>query len=405
MRQLPPCVLLALTLAIVPGLQEAGAQTGVESNIRPREVRARRVPSERDEQEALFNYYFRERKLKYETRLAELKTTASVPGWRIPYSGAIYPEAAGGLSNVGDRGRRRRPRGTPGGNSPLSLYDRAFNNGEDLANSYEARRLLGGDRAIFPALRMRRNSEGWEGYCSGLTAATIRHPEPVKPVDAGRVGGTAGVVFQPADIKALLSCIYNRTTDDSFLYLAPPSARDGGPNMGTFHLALTNYIGRAGQPVGIDRTKGSAPWNNPIYAYEVTSITDAGEAEHVRYKEVKTTVTYSFYGSDAGTQTDPETGNIRGNEKQAMDFRYLLALDGNGRIVGGTALSESGYFLWIPLYAVQGKEDGSAPGNPYVDVRKVVALARASALPEAQKKFDEATLGPAIDPSLRLSSR
>jgi hypothetical protein len=46
------------------------------------------------------------------------------------------------------------------------------------------------------------------------------------------------------------------------------------------------------------------------------------------------------------------------------------------------------------LYAVQGKQDGSVPGNPYVDVKTVIALAKASALPEVQKKFDEATIGP-----------
>ena len=213
-------------------------------------------------------------------------------------------------------------------------------------------------------------------------------------MDAAQVGGTAGVVFQPSDIKALLSCIYNRTTDDSYLFVAPPSAKDGGPNMGTFHLALANYIGRAGHPVGIDRTKGQAAWNNPVYAYEVTSIRDAGSGEHVRCKTVETTVTYRFYGSDSGGQTDQETGDVRGNAKETMGFRYTLALDDDGKIIGGTALSDNGYFLWIPLYAVQGKQDGSAPGNPHVEVKKVLALARASALPEAQKKFDEATIGP-----------
>ena len=213
-------------------------------------------------------------------------------------------------------------------------------------------------------------------------------------MDAAQVGGTAGVVFQPSDIKALLSCIYNRTTDDSYSFVAPPSAKDGGPNMGTFHLALANYIGRAGHPVGIDRTKGQAAWNNPVYAYEVTSIRDAGSGEHVRCKTVETTVTYRFYGSDSGGQTDQETGDVRGNAKETMGFRYTLALDDDGKIIGGTALSDNGYFLWIPLYAVQGKQDGSSPGNPHVEVKKVLALARASALPEAQKKFDEATIGP-----------
>ena len=223
---------------------------------------------------------------------------------------------------------------------------------------------MGTQRTLFPGMRLRRNNEGWEGYCSGFTASTIRHPEPIRAVDAGTVGGTPGVIFQPSDIKALLSSIYNRTTDDSYLYLAPPSASDGGPNMGTFHLALANYIGNAGHSVGFDRTKGRAPWNNPIYAYEVTSIRDAGSSNHLHYKTVDLTLTYSFYGSDQGQQTDTQTGEIRGNQKQQMALRYNLALDDEGRIVGGQALTYNGYFLWIPLYPVQGTADGKSPGTP-----------------------------------------
>jgi len=378
------------------------------SNVHPRVVGGKIVQSERDEQEALFNYYLRNRGLTYETRLANLKTEASVPSWRIPYSAAIHPEGAGGLGDVtggraafqGPYGRRRIETGMAGGSSALSLYDLAFNGGENLANSYEIRRIMGTDRALFPRLRMRIASERWEGYCSGFTASTIRHPEPIKPVDAGRIGGTPGVVFQPSDIKALLTCIYNRTTDDSYLYLAPPSGPGGGPNMGTFHLALANYIGQAGHPVGIDRTRGEESWNNPIYAYKVSSMRDAGTRGDVQYKSVTTTVTYSSYGSDTQRQTDPRTGARTGNRKQSATFRYLLALDSEGRIVGGRLTSGAAHFLWLPLYAVQGREDGSVPGNPYVDVRKVIALARASALPEVQKKYDQTTIGPLIDPAL-----
>jgi hypothetical protein len=378
-------MLIGCGLAIAGGLREATAQVAAESNVEKRVIREKNVDSERSEQESLFNYYFRKHNLKYETKLSKLKSSASVPEWRIPYSADIHPQVAGGMANIG--------RGGQSGGSALRVYDQAFNGGRSLADAYEVRRLLGGDRAVFPRLRMRRNNEGWEGYCSGLTAATIRHPEPIKPVDAGTVGGTPGVVFQPSDIKALLSCVYNRTTDDSYLYLAPPSAKDGGPNMGTFHLTLANYIGQAGHPVGIDRTKGTAPWNNPIYAYEVTAIADAGTGDHLHYKNVETTITYSFYGSDGGTQTNTESGSVQGNEKQTMAIHYILALDDDGRIVGGTALSDSGYFLWIPLYAVQGKKDGSTPGNPYIDVNKVIALARASAISETQKKFDETNIG------------
>jgi hypothetical protein len=338
----------------------------------------------------LFKYYFRKQRLIYETRFADLKQSASVPNWRVPYSADIHPQIAGGLGDLSGQGRFARY----GGSSSLSLYDRAFNEGKDSANSYEVQRVLGSSPALFVGRRLRRNNEGWEGYCSGFTAATIKHPEPVNPVDAGQVGGAAGVVFQPSDIKALLSCIYNRTTDDSYFYAAPPSAQDGGPNMGTFHLALANYIGRAGHPIGIDLTKGQVAWNNPIYAYQVTSISDAGHGNHVHYKTLETTITYTYYGSDSASQTDQATGEVRGNMSQTMALRYTLALDDDGQIIGGAALSDCGYFLWIPLHAVQGKADGSAPGNPHIDVKKVIALARKSALPTVQKKFDGAAISP-----------
>jgi hypothetical protein len=378
-----------------------------DSNVAPREVRGEDVQSERDEQEALFNYYFRERNLEYETRLADLPKEASVPNWRIPYSAAIHPEVGGGLSNssgtrtVGLLPRFRRTVASPGGGtSVLVNYDRAFNGGRDMANAYEIKRIAGTSGGLFLTRRMRTSSEPWEGYCSGFTASTIKHPEPVRAVDAGLVGGTPGVVLQPADIKGLLSCIYNRTTSDSFLFLAPPSASDGGPNMGTFHLTLANYIGKAGHPVGFDRTKGQVAWNNPAYVYKVDSIRDAGADATYQYKDVQTTVTYSSYGSDSQRQTDMANAELVGNRKQSMTFRYRLALDGQGRIVGGRAQSGSGHFLWIPLYPAQATANGTVPGNPYVDVKKVIALARASALPELQTRFDAATIGPMVDPAL-----
>ena len=87
-----------------------------------------------------------------------------------------------------------------------------------------------------------------------------------------------------------------------------------------------------------------------------------------------------------------------------MALRYNLALDDDGRIVGGQALTYNGYFLWIPLHPVQGTADGKSPGNPYLDVKKVLALARASALPETQKKFDEVNIGPKETPETRSAA-
>ncbi len=182
--------LLFASVCVPGGANGQAART--DSNVRPREARGTTVDSERDEQESLFNYYFREQGYKYQTVLAKLETEASVPAWRIPYSAAIHPESGGGMSDV--RSARpaglfaRRGRSAASGSSALSLYDRAFNGGEGSANSYEIQRIMGTTRALFPGLRMRQNTESWEGYCSGFTASTIKHPEPVRAVDAGDVG-------------------------------------------------------------------------------------------------------------------------------------------------------------------------------------------------------------------------
>lgn len=429
--------LLVVSLAYLVPASPLAAQTRYDSNVNERHVNDQTVQSERDEQEALFNYYFREQNLTYETRLDKLADSATVPQWRIPYSAGIHPETSGGLSDTRaggglagrSSGRTRPNRGgifglgllqprtgadsppnaratllggpmVATGNSPLSRYDQAFNGGQNLANDFEVRRIMTEQRGLI-FRRTVSSSESWEGYCSGFTASTIRHPEPVRSVDAGDYGGTRGVVLSPSDIKALLTCIYNRTTDDSYLFLAPPSAKDGGPNMGTFHLALANYIGIGGTPMGIDRTKGPVVWNNPIYAYKVNSISDAGESNGVKFKELQTTITYSYYGHDGEMQTDRETGDRVGNRKQTMTIRYILALNEDGEIIGGRARSSAGHFLWIPLYAPQALPDLSVQGNPYVDVEKVIAIARAASLPEVQKKFDKAVIGPMIDPTIK----
>jgi hypothetical protein len=423
--------LVAVVFACVCGISGANAEpTRTESIVAERQVGGQAAQSERDEQEALFNYYFRDQNLKYKMKLSDLSTEATVPNWRIPYSAGIHPETGGGLSSGGGGGivrsggirsggirggirggvraaprpggflARLRPTGPGGGDSSaLTTYDRAFNGGTNLANAYELKRLMGTQqRALFPARRMRSNSESWEGYCSGFTGSTIKHPEPVKAVDAGACGGTSGVTLQPSEIKALLTCIYNRTTPDSYLYLAPPTASDGGPNMGSFHLTLANYVSHAGHPVGMDRTKGQVAWNNPVYQYKVNSLRDAGTEGEYQYKDVETTVTYTYYGTDSQRQTDLESGDRVGQRKQSMTLRYRLALDKRGEIVGGRATSFSGHFLWIPLYPVQATPDGSVPGNPHVDVKTVIALARASAMPDVQQKFDKGTIGPRVGP-------
>ena len=388
-----------VSVLIAAAIFVAAASLYGESNVHRRIIEGEEQPSERDEQESLFNHYFQHRGLAYETEFANLKTSASVEKWRIPYSASIHPERSGGLSAA------RTSSGTV-----LGKYDLAFNEGRDLAYQYDRRRKLRtGVRRVGLFGRTQTytysTAESWEGYCSGFTASAIMHPEPVRPVDSGKVGGRSGVVFQPSDIKALLSAAYNRTRKDSYLFVAPPTARDGGPNMGTFHLALANYIGQAGHPVGIDRTKGYVSWNNPIYEYSVTSVRDAGRRGEIQYKELLTKITYTWYGMDETRQTNLETGEREGHQSRSMSVRYYLELDADGRIVGGRALTHAGHFLWIPLFAVQGIPDQSSPGNPHLDVQKVIALARESALPNVQDQYDKVVIGTMVDPQIAIRAK
>jgi hypothetical protein len=117
---------------------------------------------------------------------------------------------------------------------------------------------------------------------------------------------------------------------------------------------------------------------------------------------VVTEIVYTGYGNDQVRQTDPATGERQGHQSRSMRLRYYLELDADGQIVGGRALSHAGHSLWIPLFAVQGVTDQSSPGNPHLEVQKVLALARASALPEIQEKYDQAVIGPLIDPQIAL---
>jgi hypothetical protein len=385
-------VLVVFLVALVLAAVRASA----ESNVTSRMIQGEPAPSERDEQEALFNYHFRDQDLKYQTEFAKLATSAKVDGWRIPYSTPIYPERSGGLAAA---------RSTTG--TVLGKYDLAFNGGQSLAESYDRRRKQRTEvRRVGLFGRQRPHTyydaESWEGYCSGFTASTIRHPEPVLPVDAGSVGGRAGVVFQPSEIKTLLCAAYNRTRPDSYLFVAPASARDGGPNMGTFHLALANYIGQAAHPIGIDRTKGRVAWNNPVYQYEVTSIRDVGQRGDLQYKDVTTRIIYTDYARSQASQTNQETGERQGHPSKSMLIRYYLELDADGHIVGGRALSHAGHFLWIPLFAVQGIPDQSSPGNPHLDVQKILALARQSALPNIQAQYDQVVIGEMTDPQIAI---
>jgi hypothetical protein len=287
----------------------------------------------------------------------ELPEKASVPEFRIPYSGYIYPDTAGGTANA------------------MRKYDLAFNGGRLNATSYERRdtsmtkpqTVRGG---LFGLRMVTRNvTPHWYGHCNGWTAAAIRHAEPKNSVRRN------GVVFSPADIKAMLAeiYIYNETAD---LIAGSESV-----NAGVFHAIITNWVGRGLHPIGTEKDPGAEKWNYPIYAYSSSSARRSD-----REVDVKMNVVYAN-SSRGEYQQSPRYS-------RQMSFSYRLNLNEDGEIVGGYFYRGSYMIdmLWVPLRPKQGRQPGNERGNPYVDVDNVLAVWRDSVPAEERNKW------PVVDP-------
>jgi hypothetical protein len=127
----------------------------------------------------------------------------------------------------------------------------------------------------------------WWGICHAWTPAAILLPEPKKAVTYN------GVEFKVQDIKALLTLVHDRT-ETKFVSLRCNTDAQGEPginfdnygrptggdascrdtNPGTYHVLLTNYLGKQGAAFAEDRTYDDEVWNQPLRAYRITSQTE-----------------------------------------------------------------------------------------------------------------------------------
>lgn len=292
----------------------------------------------------------------FQWKFDELPTAGSVPETRMPYSGYIYPDTAGGTV------------------SALSKYDRAFNGGRYLATGHErwdtsafqeqtseVRRGLFGRTYT---TRGRMATPHWHGHCNGWTSATIRHAEPQNSVVRN------GVTFTPADIKGLLAelYIYNEMNvlAGSETYL----------DAATFHTIITNWVGRGSHSIGMEADPGKEKWNYPIYAFASSNgrISD-------RQVEVKMNIAYAK-DSRGEFQQSPLI-------KAQKYFHYYLNLDDEGKIVGGNFYRDSSRIdmLWIPLSPKESRQPGHERGNPYIKVDEILSIWRDSVPEETRRQW------------------
>ena len=289
----------------------------------------------------------------------ELPEKGKVAADRVPYSGYIYLDTQGGTA------------------SALRKYDYAYHDGRMLATAHEnwdttafkeptARGGLLGRSLGLTTMR----TPNWHGHCNGWAAAAIRHAEPQKAVKVN------DVVFTPADIKGLLAELY--LYNDTLHLAGITSTLDAG----TFHAVLGNWLGRGLHPLGMESDPSDEKWNYPVYAYACNSAKRSNNRV-----EVKLNLVYAK-DSDDEYQESPRIQKVK-------YFHYTLQLNGAGEIVGGQFHNDSSIIdmLWVPLQPKASGQPGHERGNPYIDVRRILAIWRAS-VPE-EKRRDWFVIDPA----------
>lgn len=154
----------------------------------------------------------------------------------------------------------------------------------------------------------------WWGICHAWTPASILFPEPKHAVTYN------GVDFKVADIKALLTLVHDQT-ESRFVSLrcdqldadqevafdkygrptgASQNCKDTNP--GTFHVLMTNYLGKQGESFIEDRTWDGEVWNQPLRGYRITKQVEISALQANTLIGVPPT---------GGTTTE-KTGNVAG---------------------------------------------------------------------------------------------
>jgi hypothetical protein len=222
----------------------------------------------------------------------------------------------------------------------------------------------------------------WEGICHGWSQAASNYSEPEKVVVTNRDG--VKVPFGSSDVKGLLSMHDAYNSKGTFVRvgdrcdvrgkvageeseedgpIGPPSANDANKekcadvNAGAFHVVITNMIGINSQGFVADVDRFNDVWNQPVteYASEVVSeqlVTNQEARRGVKSKLlIKTKMTYGeeleFYtpeleaeGSIAFVSKEPVTNTIHQSFK-SKDYVYVIELDVNDKVIGGTWISET----------------------------------------------------------------
>ena len=193
----------------------------------------------------------------------------------------------------------------------------------------------------------------WAGMGHGAAAAALALPEPAHAVTRG------GITFRINDLKALATALYAEAPRRQ-IALACTAAEDpacADANAGAFHVALTNFIGLRGEGVVLDRDLGPGVQSRAVRGYHVLmdEPLDAAHAVALGGGSPGTVAAWRHVRVAVFTAPEDASEGVELEDSAIEPYEYLLELDAEGRITGGTWLGQSVEFhpdfLWVPAGA------------------------------------------------------
>jgi hypothetical protein len=295
---------------------------------------------------------------QYEYRLNALPTSASLAV--TPWSDTYWPSNRGGIA-----ARWAQPGSDAWTYRVPSFQEARSMSLQQLAQLSPAEKysLYTGDLSYSLVMserqRTHRTDGGWFGLCHGWAPAAINYREP-KPVTVTSAQGLQ-IPFGSADVKALLDYWQGQVATGGTRFLGSrcnidlstnpgaamnPECRD--TNAGSFHVVLTNELGRYKRGFVADVTRDLEVWNQPVHGFSSqflgTFAPSAGAAfgtvQEVRVRTaMKYTVeTQAIWNATNGTSQHAD---------QTKVYQYRLELNAAGQIIGGAWETEDRPdFLW-----------------------------------------------------------
>uniref|UniRef100_H3GZF3 Transglutaminase elicitor n=1 Tax=Phytophthora ramorum TaxID=164328 RepID=H3GZF3_PHYRM len=241
----------------------------------------------------------------------------------------------------------------------------------------------------------------WYGICHAWTPAAMLEAEPNCPVTHN------GVTFQPMDLKALISDIYDGAsvstvftgtrfnggtdTTDEYGRHSSDSYRDLNPAY--FHIAAANLLGNLNATFIADVTAGSEVWNQPVRGFKVyeqtaMSLGDAAQTfyglEEYPWNAAAKSIVYVKSRLSWIFETYTDGGLVSSGQVDQFTtgayYTYLLELDDAGAIIGGEWVYDSDTdhpdFIWFPK-AKPAASTVTSIGLSYADVSMLLAKSAA----------------------------